>query len=358
MKKPLALAVLTALALPAPAFAQQSDTGTATISPSPGPTPSRTWEPGYENCTLPDDIVLTPGTTVQRGETVGMTTRWTGPSTGGSVQAIGERGASGPDAGDRWTPHPDNPPRSVGPIAEGETLVWRWTTTADESFVAQVYSGGQCPSGLHWDKFNDRKEVTVEEGPCITPRWFYDMRRDGDDGYRYVREPGERLYHGIVLEGEPSANRGATVYATTVRTGERRAVREAGRPTYHHTWIFSIGENTILDAEVPNVCQGKDLEPFRVEIRPRVSIGATRVAPRDYAFHGRVLPGRGQRVTLWRIEADGRRVLTSTSQVREDGTYRFERRFLRSGRFGFQVDVAANPAALWGQSPARPTVIH
>ena len=64
-------------------------------------------------------------------------------------------------------------------------------------------------------------------------------------------------------------------------------------------------------------------------------------------------------MTLWRVDtATGRRVLTATSTVGANGLYRFDRRFTGSGRYGFQVDVAATDANLAGRSTVRPTVIH
>lgn len=77
---------------------------------------------------------------------------------------------------------------------------------------------------------------------------------------------------------------------------------------------------------------------------------------RDYTFSGRVLPGRAPAVNLYRVEADGRRVLTSRTVGAQDGTYSVRRLFTGSGRFGFQVRVGASSAELAGSSPVRPTV--
>ena len=96
---------------------------------------------------------------------------------------------------------------------------------------------------------------------------------------------------------------------------------------------------------------------FQVDVRPVVTITATRSAPRDYSFTGRVLPAREQLLSLHRHH-DGRRILTAQTQLLPDGRYRIDRRFTGSGRFGFSVLAAATSANLAGSSNVRPTVIH
>lgn len=95
-----------------------------------------------------------------------------------------------------------------------------------------------------------------------------------------------------------------------------------------------------------------------LDVTARATITAVRNRAFDYTFTGAVRPAAGQRVTLWRVQADGRRVLTAASTVRTDGSYGFDRRFTGSGRFGFQVDVAGGEQAAAGRSPLRPTVVH
>lgn len=93
-------------------------------------------------------------------------------------------------------------------------------------------------------------------------------------------------------------------------------------------------------------------------VRASATLSATRKGTRDYTFTGQVRPAAGQRVTLWRVGTDGRRVLTSAGHLAADGSYRLNRRFTGSGRFGFQVDVAAGDSNAVGHSATRPTVIH
>jgi hypothetical protein len=130
------------------------------------------------------------------------------------------------------------------------------------------------------------------------------------------------------------------------------------------TWPLRLGESHRFLTEYPPTgprcfpLGRPNGIPLQVDVQPLVSINAVRNAPRDYTFSGRVIPARSQRVTLWRVERDGRRVLTGTGTVAADGSYRFARRFTGSGRFGFQVDVAATDSNLFGRSAVRPTVVH
>lgn len=103
---------------------------------------------------------------------------------------------------------------------------------------------------------------------------------------------------------------------------------------------------------------GPEYVPLSIPVRPRVTIAATRSAVRSYAFTGRVLPGRGQAVSLYRVNADGSRVLTSRTTVQPDGTYRLDRRFTGSGRFGFVASVGPSATNVAGSSAVRATVIH
>ena len=127
------------------------------------------------------------------------------------------------------------------------------------------------------------------------------------------------------------------------------------------SWTVRLGESHRLEAFAAprRSCPfSRPSETFDVAVRPALSVAAVRTGPRTYAFTGRVLPGRGQPVALHRVEADGRRVLTARSTVRPDGTYRFDRRFLGSGRFGFVVTTPGGSTNAPGQSAVRPTVVH
>lgn len=53
-------------------------------------------------------------------------------------------------------------------------------------------------------------------------------------------------------------------------------------------------------------------------------------------------------------------MLTARTAVRRDGTYRIDRRFLGSGRFGFVAvaDPGSSGRYLTAESAVRPTVIY
>lgn len=139
--------------------------------------------------------------------------------------------------------------------------------------------------------------------------------------------------------------------------GTDTVVREGqGNPT----WTVAVPQTTLLGVggQASGGQEGCPLRLVRLEVKPTLSISAVRTSPRSWTFSGRVTPGRGQSVALYRVEDSGRRVLTSTSSVRADGTYRMERRFTGAGRFGFLVSVVRSSTNLAGSSPVRPTVLH
>lgn len=127
------------------------------------------------------------------------------------------------------------------------------------------------------------------------------------------------------------------------------------------SWTVRLGESHRLVASAAPRRSCPFSQPsatFDVAVRPALSLAAARTGPRTYAFAGRVLPGRGQPVALHRVGADGRRVLTARSTVRPDGTYRFDRRFVGAGRFGFVVTTPGGSTNAPGESAVRPTLVH
>lgn len=121
---------------------------------------------------------------------------------------------------------------------------------------------------------------------------------------------------------------------------------------------FAVPENTRLlvsdDSGTGSDCADVDVV---VRVTPSLSIAAVRNGVRNYIFSGRVLPGRGQLVTLYRHDGT-KRLITAQTRVQSNGLYRFDRRFSGSGRFGFSVSVGNSPTNLAGSSAVRPTVIH
>ena len=163
------------------------------------------------------------------------------------------------------------------------------------------------------------------------------------------------------------ASEGQTVKGTLTRLFPEPAadVRQTSDTATVTTWPLRLGESHRFEHRYEGTREnctplGRPSNGFfDVSVQPTVGIAAVRNAPRDYSFTGRVLPARTQRVTLWRVDpATGKRVLTATSTVGGNGLYRFDRRFTGSGRYGFQVDVAATASNLAGKSPVRPTVVH
>lgn len=200
--------------------------------------------------------------------------------------------------------------------------------------AAQAASASATPSaGPSASPSPDCPEYTLETSDRVIPV-------GGEFTLRVQTQPGTRIQ---VARRTPAPSQVV------------RAVEESATGT--ESWTFRLGESHVLDVRVGSLC-GRPDEPVAVDVHPYVSISAIRNTVRDYTFSGRVVPARQQRVSLWRVEADGRRVLTALSTVGPDGGYRIDRRFTGSGRFGFQVDVAATSANLGGRSAVRPTVIH
>lgn len=139
--------------------------------------------------------------------------------------------------------------------------------------------------------------------------------------------------------------RSATMTATTGTTFTVRLGRA-------HNFGVGVSRSSEL-------CFGNGVS-FFIPVRAAVSLAATRNAPRDYSFTGRVQPAYGT-VRLYRLDTDGRRFLSGRGVIEEDGTYRIDRRFTGSGRFGF-VAVADPGSAghyeIGSASRVRPTVLH
>lgn len=125
------------------------------------------------------------------------------------------------------------------------------------------------------------------------------------------------------------------------------------------TWTVRVPERTVLFLE--GQCSDglrRGGRRISIDVQPTLTLAARRTSPRAYTFTGRVTPGRGQTVGLYRVEDDGRQIATASAVVGPDGTYRIDRRFVGSGRFGFVVRTAENERHRAGTTPVRPTVIH
>ena len=77
-------------------------------------------------------------------------------------------------------------------------------------------------------------------------------------------------------------------------------------------------------------------------------------------FSGDSLPARpgGLIVSLYRVTAEGRQVLTSQTRADDrNGQWRIERRFTGSGRFGFVVRTGQDLQNAPGTSNVRSTLV-
>jgi hypothetical protein len=89
-----------------------------------------------------------------------------------------------------------------------------------------------------------------------------------------------------------------------------------------------------------------------------LSLTVVRNAMRDYTFQGRILPRRaGQLITLYRVDTNGREILTAQVKTDSTGTWRIRRVFTGSGRFGFIARTGQNLTNVAGSSNLRSTLI-
>jgi hypothetical protein len=94
-----------------------------------------------------------------------------------------------------------------------------------------------------------------------------------------------------------------------------------------------------------------------INVAPRLTLTAVRNGVRDYTFSG-VATTPGLILNLYRVNSDGSKVLTSQARATEDRTWKIDRKFLGSGRFGFVVLTGRTMANAPGESNVRATVIH
>ena len=98
-----------------------------------------------------------------------------------------------------------------------------------------------------------------------------------------------------------------------------------------------------------------------LNVATALTLAVERTGTRTYLFSGDSLPARagGLVVSLYRVAADGREVLTA--QVRADaatGEWQLVRRFTGTGRFGFVVRTGQDLQNAPGRSNLRPLLVH
>lgn len=115
--------------------------------------------------------------------------------------------------------------------------------------------------------------------------------------------------------------------------------------------------NTRLYAQESGCAAGPSVV---LNVRSTLTLFAKRNGTRDYTYTGDSLPARsgGLIVSLYRVQADGMRVLTA--QTRADagnGEWRIDRRFTGTGRFGFVLLTGQDLQNAPGTSRTRPTEV-
>ena len=149
-----------------------------------------------------------------------------------------------------------------------------------------------------------------------------------------------------------SADRPVRLLAYSRPSTTYRVVRE-GLTGPDGTVTFTVRPltNTRLFAEEP----GCPASPTQVlQVRSALTLGAARAGVRTVDFRGRVIPARpGQLVSLYRVEGNGRQVLTGQTRVDGRGVWTLRRVFSGTGRFGFVARTGSDIVNLGGTSPVR-----
>ncbi len=97
-----------------------------------------------------------------------------------------------------------------------------------------------------------------------------------------------------------------------------------------------------------------------LNVRTQISLNVLRNGQRNYTFRGRLLPARpgGLIVSLYRVTADGRQILTAQTRANaSDGRYTIVRQFTGEGRFGFVVRTGQDLQNAPGSSNVRTLVV-
>jgi hypothetical protein len=168
----------------------------------------------------------------------------------------------------------------------------------------------------------------------------------------------------IVATGEAAitvraaAGTAVDLYAYTRPSTTYRLVR-TGTVASDRTlrWLLRPPANTRLYVQ-PRGC-GPSTSVVQ-NVATALSLEAERLGPRSYRFSGDSLPARagGLVVSLYRVSADGREVLTG--QARADGTsgeWQLLRRFSGTGRFGFLVRTGQDLQNAPGRSNVRSVLV-
>ncbi|MCA1712181.1 MAG: metallophosphoesterase [Actinobacteria bacterium] len=144
--------------------------------------------------------------------------------------------------------------------------------------------------------------------------------------------------------------RPSTAYSR-VRTGTTDASGTA-------TFSVRPSANTRLYAAVADCPGGGSVV---LAVRTALSLAVSRTGTREYVFSGDSLPARrgGLIVSLYRVEAGGRQVLTAQARASElTGEWSLVRRFSGTGRFGFVVRTGQDLQNAPGTSAVRSVLVY
>ena len=137
----------------------------------------------------------------------------------------------------------------------------------------------------------------------------------------------------------------------------RRSITWAFRPTTSsRVWASYQGGCTAPDGQA--IAYHSRTASSVISVAPRLSITAVRNGTRDYTFSGQAVSRPGQTVNLYRLDAQGREILTARTTSTSAGTWAVRRSFTGSGRYGFLVRTGADAANAAGASTVRSTLIY
>lgn len=325
MRLVLPLALAAGLLAPVPALAQES--------PSPAGCPTVFYSVSQEQQSGPagEPVTLTFASDVGPSRTPD---RWTLSRVSPAPEVVLQTAPSGPSA--------------TFTVTASETTTYRVTsetagcTPASATFTRTVTTSSPTPCPVAECGYSD-PSCPVVDADVLTP---------------FPITSGQDVLVRAVVSAAPATS---TVTLFRDSPAPRATVRSQAAEDGVALFRVRLGETHTLVASVASTgsCLGGRQATVVVPVHAAVSLAAVRTAPRRYAFSGRVQPAYGT-VSLYRVEDTGHRVLTARTAVQRDGTYRIDRRFTGSGRFGFVAvaDPGSTGRYSAGESRVRPTVVH
>lgn len=278
---------------------------------------------------------------------------------------------------DRWTLTRVSP----GPVEVVDSVeasaTFSFTVTVPETTTFRIDAVG--PEGCDGASATFTRTVTGDGGP--------DYCRDPETGQGYQREArtltasrrtitaGERVTVALAIPG-PYNRVEAYIHGYQWVTPTRQGGYDVLSSSGNGSGPFAPGESATRTVTIAPTNNTKVMwagaiycgptsfhgdvfsaDPTIIDVAPRLTLTAVRNGVRDYTFSG-VATTPGLILNLYRVNADGSRVLTSQARATEDRTWTIHRKFLGAGRFGFVVLTGRTMANAPGASNLRDTVIH